>query len=511
MKTLKTQIVNLLLISLASLCWAQEQSTTLFEEDIPPTIEECEVKLAEARAFITGSLTVLKDGYRALEILQPCIEAKDPEALHTVAVLYFGGNQAIRSDYKKGVELLREASNLGHAEATTNLAIAYHMGKGVKLNFNKARELYEKAYDLGSDKAAFKLGYLYFKGLGSIPQDYQKSLEWFKKSEYPMAQYWLGIQYYFGYGVAVDKAKAEEIMVESVGTNTKRLLHYLFTSEAPKVTPTAIISDIESLEDPTSENNRIANATIEAETTTDEPSKKLHLKGKWKGKLVELDWSQTKIVRSFPVELNFESDKAVGSLDYSFTINETTTKNFGILLGNEYYFEKLSFKLPRLYKDAFPFTSLDYDINTATFEQTEIEHLNYLTANIDGHISQWNEPSPPMKLVLVQTGATTENGEEINQELLQALASQQDDGFITLYPNPFKTDLLISYELTETSDVSVLLYSFEEQTQFVIEAGMQQEPKEYIYHFDGSQLRTGLYVVRITANGTTHTKLVIKK
>ncbi len=111
---------------------------------------------------------------------------------------YIYGGHLTRKKSKKAFTWTKSKANNGDAEAACMLGILYKDGIGTPLNFNKARGQFQIAHALGSEKAAYSLGYLYLKGLGNIDQDYDKAIEWFKKSNYPMAKHWLAKLYYFG-------------------------------------------------------------------------------------------------------------------------------------------------------------------------------------------------------------------------------------------------------------------------------------------------------------------------
>ncbi|WP_299110217.1 tetratricopeptide repeat protein, partial [uncultured Tenacibaculum sp.] len=149
-----------------------------------------------------------------------------------------------------------------------------------------ARKWFKKAAKLGNDKAAYSLGYLYLKGFGNIEQDYNKAVKWFLKSEHPMAKYWLGVCYYNGYGVEKNIAKA----------NT--LLETNFTE-----TETTISSSVSTDKDT---ENTPANELIVQEQQDEVFAPEITeetLLGKWKGKLLLLDWSKNHIKTKKDIEI----------------------------------------------------------------------------------------------------------------------------------------------------------------------------------------------------------------
>lgn len=105
----------------------------------------------------------------------------------------------------------------------------------------------------------------------------------------------------------------------------------------------------------------------------------------------------------------------------------------------------------------------------------------------------------------------TNDGKEIDEALLSELINSKDDSFITLYPNPFSSDLLIQYDLTEASNTSVEIHQFSGQFSQTIVSNELQQAGSHIYHVQGSDYLSGLYVVRVITNNVIQTKILIKE
>jgi TPR repeat protein len=106
-----------------------------------------------------------------------------------------------------------ELSQNHHPSAQFNLGKMYNNGLGsIPKNYTKAIEWYEKAADQGYASAQQNLGIMYKTGKG-VAKDYAKAFEWFEKAANQgnrNAQYTLGGMYYQGEGLAKDYAKAFE-------------------------------------------------------------------------------------------------------------------------------------------------------------------------------------------------------------------------------------------------------------------------------------------------------------
>jgi TPR repeat protein len=88
----------------------------------------------------------------------------------------------------------------GEAEAELDLARAYHLGKGVPIDFAKAADLYRKSAEQGNAKAMYNLGYMQHHGQG-MPEDDVKAEGWFQKAAdkgLPAATLEVGLAYLHG-------------------------------------------------------------------------------------------------------------------------------------------------------------------------------------------------------------------------------------------------------------------------------------------------------------------------
>jgi hypothetical protein len=79
------------------------------------------------------------------------------------------------------------------------------------------------------------------------------------------------------------------------------------------------------------------------------------------------------------------------------------------------------------------------------------------------------------------------------------------------YPNPANPMTTISYELATASDVVIAVYDILGRRIATIAEGIQQ-PGKHQFKFDGSNIGSGIYVVRLQAPGFTRSnKLIIIK
>ncbi|CAL2107143.1 Por_Secre_tail domain-containing protein [Tenacibaculum sp. 190524A02b] len=452
------------------------------------TTTDCNVNVHKALFYLKESKFYKKDKKKALELLQPCLEAQNDYAQLIKARLLLNSNE--ETQYQEAFKLLKASAEQGNAIAMADLGELYKYGKGCNLNFNKAKKWYTKAQALGNDKAAYSLGYIHLKGLGNTKQDYTEAVKWFKKSKYPMAKYWLGVCNYFGYGTPKNSAKANQLL----GTNFKETVNSNATTESNNKTA-----------------QQKANLTDEAVTTiTQKTISNTNLKGTWQGNMLLLDWSGTAIEHSVPVSLTFTEEETNGTLQITWGINNKEVAPDFTQIENSLYYDNFTLNLPHTsFKKEIPST-LKHDILQTSYQLKKIAGITYLTGAIETYIPAWKEQGVPMRFVLTKKETTINTNIELSEEVLQALATQKDD-FIQLYPNPFEKDLIVSYDLATNQTTEVKIADINGNNERIVRPTELQEAGTHRYFIEATDLPSGLYVVTVTTNNKRNTKIIVKK
>ena len=135
----------------------------------------------------------------------------DSESKYCYSCLLMNG-WGCKQDINKGIDLIAELAEQGHAQAQFKLGRYYEIGEGVNQDYKKAIIWYTKAAEQGYGKAQNNLGCLYVQGQG-IPQNYQKAVEWLSKAAeqgLTPTQYRLGCLYIQGVGMEQNYEKAVE-------------------------------------------------------------------------------------------------------------------------------------------------------------------------------------------------------------------------------------------------------------------------------------------------------------
>jgi len=451
---------------------------------------DCDFNLREAIFYLQGDENFKRDTLKSINYLQPCIEKGVAEAEILLCRIY--ASQTEKGQHKKAFNIQKKLAKKGHVIAVGDLGVLYKYGIGCRLNFNKARKWFKKGAALGNNKAAYSLGYLYLKGFGNIDQNYSKAVKWFLKSNHPMAKYWLGVSYYYGDGVNQNIEKANELL----GTNFDNVPLETQRNSSTETSSSEVSNHLESQDE----------KTDNALPVSDE-----NLIGKWSGKLLKFDWSGKKIRQKNDFILEIKHDSVTENLVYDLKINDQEYKEEIISrIYNELYFDEIYINLPHdSFSEDLP-KNLDYQFLSTEVSIKKIHGFTFLTGNIKNYINAWDESGAPLKFVLKKKETFANIEQEFFDEILTALSTQEDN-FIKLYPNPFKTDLIISYTLDMPSFVEVKLTDIQGTKNELIKKGSEQEAGVHRYYFDGSNLDNGIYVVTVVVNNEKKTRIIIKK
>lgn len=98
-------------------------------------------------------------------ILERIEKYNDAEAMNMLGCYYQDGDEGFPVDYSKAVELFRQASELGCADAHYNLGCAYERGRSLERDMKQAVNHWQIAAMKGNEEARLNLGkFEYLKG-----------------------------------------------------------------------------------------------------------------------------------------------------------------------------------------------------------------------------------------------------------------------------------------------------------------------------------------------------------
>ncbi|MEM8937716.1 MAG: T9SS type A sorting domain-containing protein [Bacteroidota bacterium] len=379
----------------------------------------------------------------------------------------------------------------GDAEAMCMLGILYKDGVGVRQNYDKAKSAFKKAYDLGSSSAAYCLGYMFLKGLGTIPQDYKKAAKWFKKSDNAMSNHWLAKMHFFGLGREQNIKKAISILEDNTSFNSEVFLSQINEDRDFSKSTIEIDGKIS-----TSLNGLLS---LETELIPDQ------IIGKWEGKWIELDWSGTKVMRQMPIDFEIKPTQSiVDEVDTHIVVNDSVSTGRAEWNEGQLRFLNSTLAVKKEYTDYPAFTHLRYELEKIDFKKFDENGTSFLLGTLKSHLPVWKEPAPPgfILLTLVE--------EKYNDEILAAFESQAND-FIKIYPNPFFEYFLLNYELLEPANVTISLNDYYNSRPIKVLYQGRQKMGEHTMEFTDLPSNQGLYVVTLSVNGQVHRKIVINQ
>ncbi len=470
--------------------------------------DSCEDKIQRVKQELRSS-NPFKDKTALFSLIEPCALNGNAEAQNFLGVCYLNG-LGVEKDNKKAVTYILRAANQGYANAQYNLGRLYKYGTGLKIDFNKAIEWFEAGSSNGSQKAAYALGYMYYKGIG-VEQDYQKAIYWFEHSTDSMARHFLGLCYYLGYGVPANEEKATEVLLNNPIFNSKTLIDYIKNEQKEKLE----IKTEESLSSDSPDSNPMSPEVVNQ--TEDElkyyPEENIEfedLKGVWKGKFVQYDWSGNYKERVIPIDVTVEINPETEAINVKTELVDQQLSSTAIWQDETLYLEDVTqtVTLSRLYAEHPKQLDLDYNFLSLQLQKYKYQGVTYLVGVLDSYIPEWKEYGKPVNLVLKPEGV---EGNELDEEVILALAEQEDQ-FIKLYPIPFNEHLTIQYQLETSSNAYVELIDLHGTNKTIIQPTIWQESGDYTYSIPvNSSLPEGLYVIRLMAGDQLYTRMIIKE
>lgn len=474
MKTSKLVLLGLLVSGW--MCFAQVED------------DKCAYKLEIANKYLTEFGFGLREMVSEIKASIGHCDDSSVNADYVFGMLgrYYATNEAEKETAFKRLE---SAALGNHPVAAKTLALMLKEGEGCLLNLEASEDWLKKAHKLGDNEAAYILGYYYLKGLGTIRQSYNKAVRWLSKSEQPMAKHWLALCQYNGLGSEEDKSSALAALMQN-DLNNSLYLHDYYQAKQPYTHETDVVPFIEQIEgmdfDPQYvwvDNNGLGTPK--------------------QAYLLEWDWAKETITRASRVTFSLNVDEENQDV-FAFSNEEQSVEGRAALLGDQAAFDGFSINIPNPHPDHEVETTLFIDIHTAEFSQTLLGETPAVIADLDGWVANFNEPAPPLSLLLIDPW----NG--LMQYERDALA-QDKQNIISNYPNTFKTDLVVRFELEQDDNVKVDIYHFNQLDKFELMPAQVLTQGEHILRKDTTGWPTGVYVIQLFAGDQVYRKLILKE
>lgn len=386
-------------------------------------------------------------------------------------------------------QLMEKAAMANHPTAAKTLGLMLKEGEGCLLNLEASEDWLKTAHKLGDHEAAYILGYYYLKGLGTIRQSYNKAIRWFKKSELPMAKHWLALCQYNGFGSVENTAAALDALKEN-NTSNSLFLHDYYLNKEAQIHDSLIFPFIEPVE-----NKRFVPKYMWVDNNGLGTPKHAYL--------LEWDWAKEKITRTSPVSFAMSTNDQ-GQNVFSFSNEDQAIDGNAIFLGDQAAFDGFSISIPNPHPDHEVEATLFIDIHTAQFAQTLLNEKPVVLADLEGWVANYNEPTPPLSLLLVDPwdGLLQHERDAIGQDKRNIISN---------YPNTFKTDMIVRFELEHDETVRVDVYHFNQLDKYALMPTQRLTKGEHILRKDTTGWLPGVYVIQLFAGEHVYRKLIIKE
>lgn len=201
------------------------------------------------------------------------------------------------SKAKDSVAILKKYVNQDEPSAQYNLALCYHLGYGVKQNYQVAASWLNKSAKLGFAPSMYQLGEKYKEGHGCTV-NIEEAAKWYRKAAnlgMPEAQFSLGQLYIKGDGVTANEKKGINLIKEAAAQNLTEALEWLKNNALPSNSdPNSVKSTSKQL----NTNKKDCSFKIESIDITTDGRKELYIDIKWSGDKKLVDWLEIDILGS---------------------------------------------------------------------------------------------------------------------------------------------------------------------------------------------------------------------
>jgi uncharacterized protein len=423
------------------------------------------------------------DPQKAFQLYQEAAKEGHPEAMNVLGNMHAGG-VVVPVDIKQAFGWYEKAGAAGSALAYNNLAMFYRRGEKVEQDFAKAAAYYKKGALLNNDFSKNSLAYFYYKGLG-VRQSYVNAFNLYKELAEKgdvNAQYFLGLCYRNGYGVTANADLAKQWLQKAAEKNDRQAIHELHAEPLPEnysIISSALQNQVKDLHN--------YQEKLEAAPSND-------IGGTYTGYAIYYDFSKEFVHEIVPLTLELrknganyegiwkEGDSLTAPVKASFINNSLSFDSSSKYIRRNYY----------SYRDGEPYTFNSAALNIKYFRDSV-----YLNGDVRFYSILRREPGQPMDIVLARKALPGEN--PVNDERFK----------LTSFPNPATTTVKASFTVPRNSKVQLELLTvqgkpLQKVNEKTVLAGT------YYYSFNVETLAAGSYIIKITADGKTESKIFVK-
>lgn len=443
--------------------------------------------LDSATMYLTGTFTKYNP-QRAFQINLQNANDGNAKAMNAVAIQYMKG-LGVDSSFNLAVYWFNQAAINGYTKSLVNLGMLYKHQASDSLGYSIACNYFNQAIQANEPSALFAQGYMLYKGLGCT-QSYTSALALFNQGialNQSSCMYFKGLCYKFGYGVAVDADSANYYIDTAAKLGYKQANAELYNN------------NINSFAARNSTPNNKTATTPNTKRTKDEfiniqkNNNQIKLNGKYKGEILQYDYSGKKLITQFPITLDVSTKNNLvnGYLQFN---NSQAIELKAIQQDNQLIFSQTTIQqsTPNTTRQtALVFKTAQLSIETKN-------DTNYLTGTLQLFNTYTHETYKPINIKLSQQ--KTKN--EINEK--------QETKNVLVYPNPTNGTFNISFVLTKASPVKIYIYNQQGQVVYTRVTENLQQGVQNI-SIENKTLQSGIYIVKLLTNQQQQTTAFIKE
>ncbi|QES88762.1 T9SS type A sorting domain-containing protein [Rhizosphaericola mali] len=381
-------------------------------------------------------------------------------------------------------------AHIRQARTFYQLGQQYRTGTDVPMDYGKAVEQFEKAAALGDPHGQYALAYMSYKGLG-CSQDYGKAVSLFRQGAlqgYDNAMYFYGLCLRNGYGIAANKDSATYWLkyADSLGSKQAQMELAAISAENRADSAKELLENIHNAALP-STGSMNSFVRIPGHFPVGDI-----INGRYKGYLLQYDWSGKNLVQAKSMELELGS--FASKISGQWVESGTDSFHFSASLsGDSLVFEPTTYGRTDHYS---PDSALSYSLKGAAFNIVQGVDRIYLAGNVTMFSEDRGEPSKPIVLALTR---------EVKTEQKDILLTDTK-----VYPNPFHDVLNISFSLGAEAMVSLSLNSISGQ-QVYQKAAQKLFTGTYNFSLQPpAGLAPGVYFLQVSVNGKIHSFKAVK-
>ena len=456
--------------------------------------------LTQAEKYLNGT-GVPKDEKKAFSLYLQAALNGNITAMNRVAVLY---NEGIGTTANKAsaMQWFLKSGERGYAKGFYNLAKMYKDGKGKEQSFEKAIMYFTKAADMNDPESMHAKGYMLYKGLG-CRQSYTGAVQCFRQAAgngLANSMYFLGLCFRNGYGINANKDSAA-YWLQKAAHKGEAMAYQELIAVDPENNDAQLTSFAAGLKQKTIKTDGHAANRVEKINNSIEAGV---IEGKYTGYIIKYDWSNQHALTVTPLhlELNYKDNVLSG---YWQEAEQSAIPMQASLTATKMVFSNTSYKRTGHYN---PTIALPYSFRDANVQWQKINDSITLSGTIQMFSNDANEPQKPQYIYLTKYESTT------NRSAIQLV---NDDGTplkaisrLSVYPNPFSTNINLEFENKVAQKVSVILLTSTGKEVYNNDLGTLETGSYKINIVPEQYLPTGLYFVRLKFNNNIKSVKIVK-